>query len=320
EAFEAYMRGRSEWAKRNPLSLQQSVAHFEEALRREPNYALAWAALANTYALLGSSPYDMLPAHEAVPQAKEAARQALALDQALADAHHALAHALLFYDWDWKGAEREFQHAIEQNPGYATARQWYAEYLWVTGRTEEALGQLQQALGYDPHSIVVQLAIGRHYYLTRQYEQALALYRDAIGDEPSLFLGHLHLGLALVQTGQHEEALAALERAVELFPGSPLCLAALGHAQARAGQEEQARAVAAQLEQMASQRPVQALYIAGVYAGLGDNERAFGWLERAYQERSTYVIFLGIEPIFDPVRDDPRFGQLIGRIGLPAPD
>lgn len=314
DAYNAYLEGRYYWNNRN---LAKGIEFFQKAVERDPAFALGYAGLADSYLLLGSSPYDALPPKEAMPQAKAAALKALELDPELAEAHASLGHALLFYDWDWAGAEREFQRALELNPSYATARQWYAEHLWVLGRTDEALRQIELALERDPSSqLVTHFALGRHYYLTRQYALAIARFREWIEMDPGFFLGHFDLGLALTQAGRHQEAVATFERAVEASGRSALCLAGLGYAYARAGRAAEARRVVAELERESKQRYVPALYLAGIYTGLGEKDRAFDWLWRAVEERSTYVIHLKIEPVFDPLRDDPRFRALLQRMKL----
>lgn len=314
EAYHAYLEGRYYWNNRN---LAKGTELFQRAVELDPGFALGYAGLADSFVLLGSSPYDALPPKEAMPRAKAAALKALALDERLAEAHTSLAYALSFYDWDWAGAEREFQRALELNPSYATARQWYAEHLWVLGRTDEALQQIQLALERDPSSqLVTHFALGRHYYLTRQYELAIARFREWIEMDPGFFLGHFDLGLALTEAGRYKEAVAVFQRAVEVSGRSPLCLAGLGYAYARAGRKQEARQVLAELERVSKRRYVPALYRAGIYVGLEEKEQAFEWLGRAVEERSTYVIQLKIEPVFDPLRDEPRFHELLRRMRL----
>jgi TolB-like protein/DNA-binding winged helix-turn-helix (wHTH) protein/Flp pilus assembly protein TadD len=314
-ATEAYLKGRFHWNTRK--NLLRSLELFEEAIAIDDEFALGYSGLADAYGLLGSTPYDFLPPTQAKPRAKEAARKALSLDVSLAEAHAALARDLLFYDWNWPEAEREFQHAIELNPGYGTARQWYAELLWLTGRMDEAEKQIQEALKRDNRSIVFHLAYGRHFYLNRDYERAVDYFKDAIEMAPGYFLGPLDLGLSYAQMGKHSEAITAMKEAVRLYDG-PLCLAGLGYAYARAEKEEEARRVITRLVRLSEERYVPRLYVAGVHAALGENDAAFEWLEDAYQQRSDYILFVNIEPIFDPLRDDPRLQGLLDRLNFPA--
>lgn len=317
EAHDAYLKGRFRWNMRTPDSLQRSIELFDEAIAKDPEYALAYAGLADAYGLLSSTPYDTVPPREGKPRAIAAAMRALALDDTIAEAHTALARDKWYYEWDWAAAEREFQRAIELNPGYATARQWYAEYLWVTARPEEALTQIQQALELDPFSLIMHLALGRHFYLTRQYDQAISQFQETIEMNPNFFLGHFDLGFVYVQVGRYEDAISEFQQAIRLYPGSPVCVGGLGYAYARAGQDREARQTLAQLRQLSEQRYVPALYLAAIYAGLGEMDRAFGWLEKAYGERSNYLVYLNLEPPFDPLRSDPRFQALLRRMNFP---
>ncbi len=317
EAHDAYLRGRFLWNIRTPENLQESVQLFDQAIAEDSEYALAYAGLADAYGLLSSTPYDAVPPREGKPQAIAAARRALELDDSLAEAHTALARDKFTYEWDWAGAEREFRRAIELNPGYATARQWFAEYLWVRGRSEEALAHIQQALELDPFSLIMHLALGRHYYLTRQYNQAIDQFKETVRMNPNFFLVHFDLGFAYVQVGEYKDAISEFRRAIQLYPGSPVCIAGLGYAYAKAGQGHEARQALAQLRQLSEQRYVPALYVAAIYAGLGETEEAFEWLERAYEERSSYLVYLNLEPPFESLRSDPRFTDLLRRMNFP---
>ncbi len=245
--------------------------------------------------------------------------QAIAADPNYALAHAALAQVTYAYDWDWKTAEKEFQRALELNSGYPSAHQWYAEYLWAAGRPDEAYAQIQRAQELDPLSLVIQVSLGRHFYYQRDFKRAIKEVRDSIEMKPDFFLGHLYLALACVQAGEQEEAAREFQHAVQASGGSPLALAALAYAEARAGRRTEARGLLSRLRQSARSRHVPAIYFAGVYAGLGDKDQAFRWLDKAYEERSDYLIFLQIEPTFDPLRDDPRFQALVRRLKLPEP-
>jgi TolB-like protein/DNA-binding winged helix-turn-helix (wHTH) protein/Flp pilus assembly protein TadD len=313
-ATDAYLKGRFHWNERR--NLHRSLELFEEAIKIDEKFALGHAGLADAYGLLGSTPYDVLPPRQAKPRAMEAARKALSLDDSLAEAHAALARDLLYYDWNWPEAEREFRHAIDLNPGYGPARQWYAELLWLTGRMDEAQRQIQEARSRDNRSIVFHLAYGRHFYLNRDYARAVEYFEDAIEMDPDYFLGPLDLGLAYTQMGKHSEAIIAMKEAVRLYEG-PLCLAALGYAYARAGEEDEARRMLTRLMRLSEDRYVPPLYIAGIHANLGDTDVAFEWLEKARQERGDYTLFVNLEPIFDPIRDDLRLPEFLKRLDFP---
>ncbi len=317
EAYEAYLKGRYHWRLRTPEALEKSIKFFKDAIAKDSAYALGYAGLADSYLLLGSAPYDAVPPREVMPRAREAAIKALAIDDTLAEAHTSLAHAKLFYDWDWSGAEREFQRALELNPSYATAHHWYAYQLWVRGRLDQALEEVQRARELDPFSLVINLVMGRHFYFTRRFDLAIAQFKEALEMEPNFFLGHFDLGLAYAQVGRHEEALAEFQQAVRLSGSSPLCVAGLGYAYALAGRKSEARMVLDDLRQISQRRRVPAIYPAGIYAGLGEKDRALEWLEHAYEERSDVLILLKLEPIFDPLRSDPRFQSLLLRLNFP---
>ncbi len=320
EAYDAYWKGRYYWNRRiTSAELLKSIEFYQKAIQADPNYALAHAALADSYTLLASAPYDARPPRDAMPKAKAAARRALEIDPNLAEAHAALAQVTFSYDWDWPAAEKEFQRALELNSNYASAHQWYAEYLWATNRPDEAYAQIQRAQGLDPLSLVIQVSIGRHFYYQHDFERASREFRDSIEMEPSFFLGHLYLGLAESQAGRFDEAIAELQQPVQISGGSPLSLAALAYAHARAGHRAEALSLLNRLRALAQSRHVAAIYFAGVYTGLGDKDQALNWLQKAYEERSDYLVYIQLEPTFDPLHDDPRFRELVRRLNLPEP-
>ncbi len=275
EAFDAYMHGRFYWYKRTNEGFAKSVEYYERAIQLDPNYALAYAGLADSYALLGSAPNDRLRPHEAMPKAKEAAKRALALDDTLPQAHATLAYVHTFYDWDWPAAEREFHRALELNPDYATARQWYAEYLAARGRLEDALVEAQRARDADPRELITHTAVAEVFYLSRQYDRVIEQCGRTLEFDPNFFLAHFHLGRAYLEKGMYSEAIAEFERAKTLSGGSPAMVMAVGYAQARAGNQLEARRALAQLQQLAATRYVPALYFAALYTGLGDIAQAW---------------------------------------------
>jgi len=318
EAYDAYLQGRFDWYKRTPNNdaVLRSIQYYQQAIARDPNYALAYAGLADAYALLGSAPNDAMPPRDAMPRAKTAALRALQLDDTLAEAHASLAYVSFSFDWDWSAAEREFRRALDLNPHYATARQWYAEYLAATGRMDEALEQVKQARDDDPHEIITHTAVAYVYYLARQYDQAIEQCRKTLELEPNLPLAHFHLGRAYLEKGMWTEAIAELEQAKSFSGGIPAMVTVLGYAHARAGNSAEARKALAELQARANHQYVPALYFTVVYTGLGDNRQALNWLERAYQERSDYLVYLKVEPMADSLRSEPRFQKLLNKIGL----
>jgi len=318
EAYLAYLEGRFHWNKRTPDGLEKSIASFNRAIAKDSKYALAYSGLADSYGILGSVPYDVLPPREAQSKARDAAEIAVKLDDSLAEAHTSLAQVKLHLDWDWVGAEREFRRAIALNSGYATARQWYTEYLWAMGRMDEALKEIERARQLDSHSVVAKVAVGRHFIYMRQYEKALAPLQEALEAEPDDFLAHFQMGMANLQLGRREAALRSFEQALKVYPDGPLAVLGLGYARAAVGRKAEARQTIGELDRLRRKRGhVPALYVAGLHAGLGEKDRAFEWLEKAYQERSDYLIQLKREPAFQNLRGDPRFNELVRRIGLP---
>lgn len=317
EAFEAYLQGQAYWNRRTPEGLQKSVDYFNQAIQKDPRYALAYAGLADAYVLLGSIPNDALTPREAMPKAKAAAGKALEVDPSLAEAHASLALVRQSYDWDWQGAEQEYQRALEINPGYATARQWYSLLLRAMGRHEEALEQIQRAGELDPLSPVIVSTFAQAYYFAGQYDRVIDLCQKTLETEPNFLLLHYHLGEAYVQKGRLAEAIAELEKAKQMSGGHPAMIMALGHAYGVSGRKAEALQTLRELNGLAKKRYVPAMYFAAVYTGLSDKDQAFRWMDKAYRERTDYLIFLNVEPMADPLRSDARFQDLLRRIGLP---
>jgi len=313
EAYQAYLVGRFHWNKRTEEGLKKAIEHFEQARAKDPAYALAYAGLADCYALLGD--YSYLPPKEAFPKAKAAAARALELDETLAEAHTSLAFVKVQYDWDWPGAEEEYRRALALNPNYATAHQWYSEYLTAMGRHDEALAEIRRAQELDPLSLIIHAVEGRALYFARRYDEAIAQCRQTLAMDPNFGVAYLFLGRACVQAGKHEEAVAAFQKAHELSGGAAV-LAELGHAYAAAGKRAEAQAVLDELEGLRTKGYVTASRMALLAAALGEKEEALAWLDRAYEERSDAIVFLKVEPRYDGLRPEPRFQDLMRRVGL----
>jgi serine/threonine-protein kinase len=312
EAYEAYLKGRYFFDKRTVEGVRRSKDYFRQAIRIDPRYALAYAGLANSY-----TPSDLLlPTAETMPEAKAAAKTALAIDDTLAEAHTAQARVLLFYDWDWRGAEAELRRAIELNPNYAEAHHMYSHYLMYVGQAEQSLAESRRALEIDPLDALLNVHLGWHYLYARQYDQAIEQMRKAIEMDPGFFRAHLFLGRAYEQKGMYKEALAAYQRAAELEVDSGETVVMLGHLHAVSGNKAEANRVLETLREQYKRHQVSAYDPAIIYAGLGEREQALEWLGRAHEERTGGLLLLKAEPIFDGLRPDPRYAELLRRMNL----
>jgi serine/threonine-protein kinase len=316
EAYHLYLKGRYHWNKRTQEGLERGVEYFKQAIEKDPGYALAYAGLADSYYLLAGTAYAAVAPGEAIPGAKAAALEALRRDDALAEGHASMA-GVLTSEWDWPGAEKEYKRAIKLNPGYPTVRQWYAFYLMAMGRVEEALAEARQAHELDPLSIIINRDLGLIFYYARQPDRAIEQYRKTLELDPSFALTHQGLGRAFLEKGMYPQAVEHIERAASLAPESVAMSAALAHAYAVAGKKDQARTILGQLLERAGRSHVEPISIAVVYAGLGRKENALEWLEKAYAQRSIGLLTLKVHPIFDALRPDPRFQDLLRRVGFP---
>jgi len=316
DAYFAYSKGRFFWNKRTEVDLKRAIGYFQQAIEKDPNYALAYDGLADCWLPLGWYAY-MAPS-ETFPYAKVAVRKALALDDSLAEAHTSLAFVTLYYDRDWADAEREFRRAIELNPNYANGHHWYAEFLSLVGRHAEAIAESERARELDPLSNIINTWVGSRYFFARQYDKAIEQYRNAVEMDPGFVPAHLVLGQALEQKHMYQEAIAELEKAVSLSGGSPVYMASLAHAYGVAGRQSQAKKLFDDLRNLSKQRYVSSYDLALASLGIGETDQAFTLLARAVEERSPRAAFLGVDPRFDGLRSDARFKELMIRIGRPS--
>jgi serine/threonine-protein kinase len=313
-AYELYLKGRYHWNKRNPEGLRKAVEYFRQATALDPNYALAYAGLADAYAVLPN--FDRRVSRlEMMPLAKDAALKAVALDYELAEAHTSLAVILRKYDFDWAGAERHYRRAIELNPNYPTAHQWYGELLVDRGHFDEGLAEVRRALELDPLSLVANMELGLGLRLARRYDEAIAQLQKTLELDPTFADANAFLAAAYAHKGMYEEALAANARQMAREGAPPAVIEAAKAAYAREGWQGYLRFLVKTIE--SRENPARPEGIAGLYGQLGENDKAFEWLERAYVERADGLSLLKVDPWYDPLRSDPRFADLMRRVGLP---
>jgi len=315
EAYELYLKGRYYWNKRTQETAKKAVEYFQQAIDLDANYALAYAGIADSYIILGV--YSALPPHEAFTKAKAMAQKALQLDDSLAEAHTALAYVKFRYEWDWSGAEAEYRRAIELNPNYATAYQWASLNLAAVGRLDAAISQIRRAEELDPLSPIINSNVEWVLYLARQNDDAIAHCRKTLEIDPSFFATHKYLGLLYVQKGMYEQGIGEYLKAKDLSPDDYHIVALIGHAYALSGQRDKARETLLELRELAKRKYVQPWSIALIYTGLGEKDQAMVWLEKAYDDRSSYMVYLKAEPMLDSLRSDSRFRDLLKRMELP---
>jgi serine/threonine protein kinase/Tfp pilus assembly protein PilF len=316
EAYRLYLKGRHHWNRWTEEGFYKAIEYFQQAVEKDPGYALAHAGIADTYVLLGWNSY--LPPKDAFPKGKAAALEALEYDPDLGEAHTPLAAVLWLHDWQWREAEKEFQRSLELNPTYATANHWHAEYVMTMGRHAEATAQMKKSQALDPLSLIINVAIGWAHYMARRYDEALEQLRQTLELDPNYPVTHWILGLVYRTTGRYELAIVEGEKGVNLSGGSPLMRAALAHSYGKAGTTKEAREILDDLEKLAKCKYVAPHFFAGIHIGLGENDRAIEYLEKAYEEHSHWLIYLHIDPVMDDLRNDPRFQDLLRRVGLPT--
>jgi TolB-like protein/DNA-binding winged helix-turn-helix (wHTH) protein len=314
EAYEAYLKGRYFWNKRTPDGMKGAIDYFNQAIEKDPDYAPAYAGLADSYALAGDWKYGLLTPREAYPKAKAAATKAIALDGTLGEAHISLAFCLDGFDWDWVSAGREFTRGIELSPGYATGHEWYGWHLAVLGRNGEAVAEVEKAATLDPLSLIVSADLAEELLVAHRYDEAIKQSRKTINFDPFFAPGHFVLGEVFAQKHMSNEAVAELQKAIELSPGNTAFTANLAYAYAVSGMRDEAVKILNDLKNRSQNRFSNAPEIALVYVGLDEKNQAMAWLEKAYAERfSPWVL---MRPAFDPLLPDLRFQDLRRRIGL----
>jgi TolB-like protein/Flp pilus assembly protein TadD len=316
QAHHAYLRGRYFLEKRTQEGILKGIENFELAIRIDSLYALAYAGLADCYATLAA--YDVLPPTESMPKAKQAALKALSIESNLAEAHAALGRCRMF-DWDWQGAENSFRLAIELNPNAATPRHLYGIYLRVMGRFDESLAESEKAEELEPTLAGRKSTIGGTLYCARHYDEAIEELRQALELDSNNAVAHYYLGRVYVQKGMYEEAIAEYKRTISLFGKRLELVAHLGHIYAVSGREEAAQKVLAQLKKLSNREYVPSYFTALIYIGLDEKEQAFDWLEKAYREYDLNLMFLGVDPMLDSLREDPRFTRLLQRTSFASP-
>ena len=315
EAYQSYLKGRYFWNKRTPDSLKVALAYFNQAIDEDSNYAQAYSGLADTYALLGDWQYAVMTPKEALPKAKIAATKALELDNTLSEAHNSLAFCFDAFDWDLESAGKEFQRAIELNPGYATAHHWHAWHLSLLGRYDEAIEEMKKAKNLDPLSLIINADLAELLVIAHFSDESIIQSLKTIEMDPNFALAHNQLAQAYLQKHMNREAIAELQKAVELSGSSPTCVANLARAYAASGKTSEAIKLLGDLKKHSNRSYSDASEIAVIYAALGDKDQAMRWLEIGYAERFNPGVLL--RPGFDPLRSDPRFQDLVLRIGFP---
>lgn len=313
-AHEAYLQGRYYWNRLTAEALRKSRDYFQRAIDNDPTYAVAYAGLADSYTVLGF--YSILPPSESFPLGREAALKALEIDDGLAEAHASLAFAKFYYEWDWPGAETEYRRAIALNPNYATGHHLYAVSLTQMGRFDEAAAEIQRAVELDPLSPIIGNTVAMVSYFSRRYDQAIEQLHRVLDRDPNFVISHLLLAESYIGKGSLDEAIAEMQKARALDPGNRHIAAWAAYAYAVSGRRADAQKILDELEATSGGRYTSATDIARVYAGLGENEAAFGWLQKALEEHDNWLTLLKVDPKFDKMRSDPRFSDLLRRIGL----
>lgn len=316
EAYLAYLEGRYFWNKRTTESLTRALDLFQHSVNIDPTYAPSYAGLADCYELLGSAPYTALPPNQAFPKAETAAKKALELDSTLAEAHVSLGYSKLVYEWNLSEAEKELARALQLRPDYATGHQFYAYYLTAIGNLGAAIAERKRALELDPVNPLLTSALGEAFYQNREFDRTIEQNSKSLQLDPSYAIALVNIGRAYEMKGMHPQARDSFEKVLAAAPDDPAVLALIGHEYALSGEKAKAAGTISKLQQLSTHKYVPAIYVALVYTGLHDLDHSFAWLDKAFNERSEYLVYLPTEPLADPLRGDPRFSQLLQRLGL----
>ena len=316
-AYDDYLKGRYYWNSRTERGLAQSIEHYTEAIRKDPRYALAYSGLADSYALQASRRLGGINPQEAMRKAKDAATKAIKLDQTLAEAHLSLAFVKFQYEWDWKGAEKEFRRAIDLNPNSAPSHSRYAMYLATMSRMSEAMSEIDLAEELDPLSPIIATAKGRLFHFQQRYDEGIEQHRKALAMDPDFVEAHFNLGMIYEQKSLFKEAISEFSRVIRIAGDAPFWSAGLAHAYAVAGMKHKANKILRELQRKNSGRSqVSPFDIAWVFLGLGETDAALSWMETALEERCGPLVYQNIEPALRTLRSNPRFHDLLRRIGL----
>jgi TolB-like protein/DNA-binding winged helix-turn-helix (wHTH) protein/Flp pilus assembly protein TadD len=315
DAHEAYLKGRYYWNLRTEEGINKGIEYFQQAIEKDPGYALAYAGLADSYVLLAD--WSFMAPKEAYPRAKVAALKALEMDETLGEAHASLGAARAHYDWDWVGAEKEFKRAIELNPSYATAHQWYAVYLSAMGRHHEALAEAKRAQELDPLSPIINAMAGLVFFYARRYDEAIAQLRSTLELNAGFYPAHEYLGAAYDEEKRYAEAISEYQKAIALRHSDPKLSTILARLYLAEGKRSEAVSIMSHWEEVSRQRSSPCNVAPGAYAALGDTDQAFAQFEKAYEDRCFQLSFLKVVPLYDPLRSDPRFQDLLRRMNFP---
>ena len=316
EAYEAYLNGKYHLFRRTADSARKSLEYFQQAVEKQPDYALAYAGMAEAYESAAGSAQGALSPTEAFPKAKAAAMRAAELDSTLGDPYVSLAWSSFVFDRDWTTAENQFQRALRLSPNYPIAHENYATFLSRMGRFDEALREARRAQELDPLSLSGNTMMGINLGLARRDDEAIPWFRRVLDMDPTFLRAHFGLGLSLVHQKRYDEAITELQKAVELSGGGAAQLGALGYAYAVANRRAEALEIVAKLMERSKEHYVPPAMVATVFSGLGDKDQAMIWLEKAIEEHDPWLTGLKVDPMFDSLRSDPRFVDLLHRVGL----
>ena len=314
EAYNLYLKGRYFWNRRHELGVQKGMECFKEAIKKDSLFPLAYTGLADSYNILGY--YGLMPPKETFPKAQVAARKALEIDNAIAEAHASLGYSCIFYGWDWVVAENELKYAIELNPNYATAHHWYACYLLVMGRFNEAIEESIRAHELDPLSLIINVMVGLSYYGARKYDESIDKYTQTVEMDPNFSTTYYFMGMPLIAKKMWGEAIATYQKFHQLSGGSPLALGFLGHSYALAGNQSEAVEMLSQLDKLSKLRYVSPIHKGLIYMGLGDKKRALENIDKAFEKREPLLAYIKIDPIFDSLRVEPQFKAILKKMNF----